>query len=162
MNINRFGSQEVEIAAVRLLNLQGGAASSIVSGAGLVIELDYKTKRAIEYPKASVGINLSDGTVCFDTSTDVGGLEIPTLQGVGTIRLRIDRLDLAGGEYFVSVGLYERDWEYTYDAHTQAYRLSVVGIGSGKGMLNPPVKWDIRSATRHSSGDGSPDISRFA
>jgi lipopolysaccharide transport system ATP-binding protein len=76
-------------------------------------------------------------------NTALADLEVPTASGRGTIRLMVERLDLAGGEYFVNVGLYQQDWEYSYDTHEGAYPLRVVGIGTGKGILSPPLRWSV-------------------
>lgn len=151
INVNRFGSQELQIRAVRLLNLQGDPVESIRSGGGLIVEFDFTTNKTIAAPKASVGIHLPDGRACYDTNTAVANLELPNLEGEGMLRLSIDRLDLAGGIYFVNVGLYEQDWAYTYDAHWLVYPLRVIGPNSGKGFLNPPALWDISMGS--SGGD---------
>ena len=156
INVNRFGSQELQISAVRLLSLDGEPVESIHSGAGLLVEFDFKAKTAIPAPKASVGIHLPDGSACLDINTAVAGLELPTLEGTGTLRLKINRLDLAGGSYFVNVGLYERDWAYAYDFHHLAYPLQVIGVTSGKGILNPPSRWDISMAPSRSALESTP------
>ncbi len=55
--------------------------------------------------------------------------------------LDIERLDLRGGEYFVDVGIYEKNWEYAYDYHWHVYPLKVQSDYSFKGMLAPPHAW---------------------
>jgi lipopolysaccharide transport system ATP-binding protein len=145
-NVNRFGSQELQITAVRLLGPEGDPVCVIPSGSGLVIEFDFATKQRIPSPIASVGIHLPSGDACYDTNTAVAKQELPDLDGEGTLRLRIDRLDLAGAQYFVTIGLYERDWAYSYDYHWLVYPLWIMGPNSGKGFLNPPALWDISVA----------------
>ena len=142
MGVNRFGSQEVQVEDVRVLNQKGNPVGCIVSGDGITVELDYHAKQAVPLPKASVSVQLPSGADCFDTNTAIGGLELPRLVGRGTLRLRIDRLDLCGGHYLVSAGLYAKDWDHCYDSHKLAYPLEVIGANSGKGMLNPPHRWE--------------------
>jgi lipopolysaccharide transport system ATP-binding protein len=143
LNVNRFGSQEVEITDVRLLNMQGAEICRMLSGASLTIEIAYEARALVRDPKASVEIHGGDGTVCFDTNTEVGGLVLETVEGKGILRLRIDRLDLADGDYSMSVGLYAHDWKFIYDYHAQAYSLGVIGVRTGKGFLYPPLKWEV-------------------
>jgi len=69
-------------------------------------------------------------------------LELPKA-GIRTLRLTIERLDLAMGDYFVNVGLYQQNWEFCYDRHNQVYPLAVVGVSGGKGILNPPLRWKV-------------------
>lgn len=97
----------------------------------------------------SVSIVRSTGETCFDTNTSlaehpdlVGGLG-----GPATLRLRLERLDLAEGDYFVDVGLHHRAWIQTYDSHVRAYPLRILAVGpaSGKGVLNPPLRWEVEA-----------------
>lgn len=147
LDVNRFGSQELQITAVRLLSEAGEPVTSLPNGAGLQVELVYNAPKPIEAPQASVSINQQDGTTCLDISTDADGFCLPTLEGSGIIRLKIDRLDLAGGDYFVNVGLYEQHWDYTYDYHWEAYPLRIVDAKNGKGLLQPPTSWQISAKT---------------
>ena len=78
--------------------------------------------------------------ICLDTST-----LLTTRPGnePQTVRLNIDRLDLAAGSYTFDVGLYSEDWASTYDYHWRAYSLRVDGPPPGPSLplLAPPVRW---------------------
>ncbi len=71
------------------------------------------------------------------------GLTLPTLQGGGQIVLHLERLDLNGGQYYVDVGVYEREWAYAYDYHWHVYPLLVRPTGGEKSILCPPHRWEI-------------------
>jgi lipopolysaccharide transport system ATP-binding protein len=144
--VNRFGTQEAEIEAIRVLNTRGGLTRTIMSGDGITIELDYHAKRSISSPRISLTVELTDGTACFDTNTEVAGCDIRLLAGRGTLRLEVDRLDLGGGRYALSAGIYAATWDRCYDFHRQIYPFEVIGITSGKGVLNPPHRWKLLSA----------------
>ncbi len=147
---NRFGTLEAELAEVRLLGSEGQPVSHVLPGAPLVVEMQVRgvgesTRGAI----ASVSMARSTGETCFDTNTSlaehpdlVGGLD-----GSATLRLRLDRLDLAEGDYFVDVGLHHRAWDQTYDSHVRAYPLRILAVGpaSGHGVLNPPLHWEVEA-----------------
>jgi lipopolysaccharide transport system ATP-binding protein len=66
---------------------------------------------------------------------------MPTLQGQGLISLRLDRLDLVGGRYFLDVGVYEQNWEYAYDYHWHVYAFTVDSPPGQKGIITPPHSW---------------------
>ena len=74
-------------------------------------------------------------------STAEAGLALPTVHGSGQIGLDLDRLDLVGGQYYVYVGAYEREWAYDY--HWHVYPLAVRATGGGKGILRSPHRWEI-------------------
>ncbi|MET4045467.1 lipopolysaccharide transport system ATP-binding protein [Bradyrhizobium sp. RT6a] len=139
--VNRSGSQEVQIRAVRLLHPNGAFARSIVSGAGLAVEFDLLAHNPVQAALASVTIHTDDESPCLDTNTEVGGVDLSVLTGLTTLRLAFDRLDLAGGNYSISVGVYQQGWQGIYDHHYHCYDFSVVGPHSGKGFMNPPSAW---------------------
>ena len=146
LGVNRSGNQQVQIKAVRLLNRGGVSTNCILSGDGLTVELTYVAKQPAISPLASVTVHLPDGMAVYDTNTSVAGLELNTLSGEGVIRLHVERLDLAGGDYFVNVGLYGQDWDFTYDHHAQAYPLEVLGPRTAKGVMAPPCRWEATTA----------------
>jgi lipopolysaccharide transport system ATP-binding protein len=139
--VNRSGSQKVQINAVRLLHPNGAPARSIVSGAGLVVELDLVANDPVKGAIATVVIQAHGDLMCLDTNTEVGGLYLDSLVGTACLQLAFERLDLAGGNYSISVGVYMQNWRGLYDYHEKCYDFSVVGPPSGQGFMNPPLTW---------------------
>ena len=142
-NENRFGSRELEILGVRLLDARGKAVESLRAGQPLRVEVAYDAPTPIASPIFGVSISRADGLVCYDTSTAVVGVAVPTVRGRGTVTLDLERVDLVGGEYFVDVGAYERSWAYAYDYHWHAYPLAVHAADGDKGILRPPARWSL-------------------
>ncbi|MEM7028479.1 MAG: ABC transporter ATP-binding protein [Chloroflexota bacterium] len=140
---NRFGSLEMEITAVRLLNAAGECVESLQSGQPLSVEIAYQAPTAIQSPIFGLTITLEDGFICYDTTTELAGLSVPTVNGSGKIRLEIDRLDLNGGKFFVNVGVYEQAWRYTYDYHWQVYPFYIQPSHHSQGILQPPTRWIV-------------------
>lgn len=135
---NRFGSLEMEITDVRLL-----PSSEIKSGDSLSIEIDYLSDQPIDAPIFNVSISNEDGQICLDKNTAAIERSIPLIRGKGQIKLYLDRLDLVGGKYFVNVGVYEHSWAYAYDYHWQVYPLLIRLTESEKGIVSPPLRWEI-------------------
>jgi len=147
INENRFGSLEMEIIAVRLLNPAGLPVTELNSGDPLQVEIEYTASNSIPEPIFGVTISQEDGQICYDTSTDLDGHRLPTVHGPGQITFHIERLDLIGGQYYVDVGVYEREWAYAYDYHWHVYPLIVRSTGGKKGILRPPHRWEMDGAT---------------
>jgi lipopolysaccharide transport system ATP-binding protein len=145
MGENRFGSQDMQIVGVRLLNTRGAATHTIGGGEALTVAIDYRASHPIERPICGVSISRNDGTICFDTSTDGVDLPLMSTQRAGTIQLHIERLDLVGGTYFVNVGLYEHSWAYAYDYHWHGYPLEVQAPRVEKALLYPPHRWNLQA-----------------
>jgi lipopolysaccharide transport system ATP-binding protein len=142
INENRFGSFELEITGVRLLDVEGIPTGELEGGGCLRIEIDYIAHQPIIAPIFQVQILRADRLVCFDFNTEATELKLSTLQGSGRIALDLERLDLNSGTYFVDVGAYAQDWTYAYDYHSNVYPLVIPGDGS-KAVMSSPHRWDL-------------------
>jgi lipopolysaccharide transport system ATP-binding protein len=143
INENRFGSLEMEITAVRLLDAVGRPVTKQDSGRSLCVQIDFRAPDPIPSPIFGVSISREDGLVCYETSTDQSNqFAVPTLQGEGQIRLCLDRLNLIGGTYYVDVGIYEENWAYAYDYHWHVYPLHIAATKSQKGVLHSAHRWE--------------------
>lgn len=137
-NENRFGSQDVEIVDVRLQ-----PKPIIESGNSLCIEVDYQTHQPLDSAIFSITVSQANGVPCLDVNTLDMGTPSVRLQEQGTIKLTLDRLDLVGGNYFINVGIYKQDWSYAYDFHWHVYPLTVNATLPSKGILCPPMHWEV-------------------
>jgi lipopolysaccharide transport system ATP-binding protein len=143
INENRFGSLEMEITGVRLLDAAGLETTTISSGEELAVQIDYQAPHSVATPIFTVTISREDGFICYDTNTASFGLSTGNIHGQGHIRLRLARLDLMGGEYYMDVGVFTPDWSYAYDYHWHVYPLIVASEGNEKGIIRPPHQWEI-------------------
>jgi lipopolysaccharide transport system ATP-binding protein len=141
---NRFGSFELEILDVHLIDEQGFSIAELKGGQPLRIEMALKANSLIENPIFTVSITRQDGTVCLDTNTEITEIAIPRLKGEAKVRLTLARLDLSHGLYYVDVGAFQKEWAYPYDYHWQLHPLTVMASAGGKGLLSPPQHWEIQ------------------
>jgi lipopolysaccharide transport system ATP-binding protein len=142
---NRFGSLELEIVGVRLLDDDDVPITDLASGDALKIEIDYDAHGPVVAPVFGITVTDADQRTCCDLYTSDADLSVPTVHGRGTITLDIERLDLAGGQYMLDVAAYERDWAYAYDHHWKAYALTIRPRDSGGGLIRPPHRWRMAS-----------------
>jgi lipopolysaccharide transport system ATP-binding protein len=155
---NRFGSQEVQITSVQILDPHGQPTTRVNTGEGLALEVRYTAGVASASLIFAVSISREDGLVLVDTSTMGDGVVLPpSAEGPGQVTLYVDRLDLVGGSYFVDVGVYTHDWAYAYDFHWHVYPLVVEegGRTGQKGILQAPHRWEVDPrplATQSSDG----------
>jgi lipopolysaccharide transport system ATP-binding protein len=152
VNENRFGSMEMEIVAVRLLDPAGLPVTELDSGDPLRVEIEYLAPDPISAPIFCVTISREDGLVCYETSTEGSGTHLPTVHGPGQIFFQIERLDLIGEQYYVDIGVYEREWAYAYDYHWHVYPLIIRLTRGEKGIVRPPHRWEVGDVSvRHAS-----------
>ncbi|MGH8984323.1 MAG: Wzt carbohydrate-binding domain-containing protein [Acidimicrobiia bacterium] len=140
----RFGSREVEIVAVRVLDHRGRQTDRIIPGSSFTVEIDFDPHEGV--PDAIFGVSVhadGDSTRCFDVSTLADGHWIGRLREPGTVGLHIDRLDLSAGLYHLDVGIHESNWSYPYDYMWEAASLTFSGRNV-PAVLVPPHKWTMR------------------
>jgi lipopolysaccharide transport system ATP-binding protein len=140
---NRFGSMELEISSVQLLDCHGMVVTELDSGRPLCVEIDYHAPQPICAPIFGVTVTREDNLVCYDTTTESARLTLPTVHGQGRLTLFLERLDLIGGLYYFDVGAYEPNWSYAYDYHWHVYPLIICSAGREKGVLRPPHRWEF-------------------
>lgn len=138
---NRFGSLEMEILDVNVTTLQGIPVSSIESGDSLCIEILYSAPEPVTSPIFGVTISNDERNDFLDLNTEASGLKLPQLEGKGSIRLQLDRLDLKSGKYYINPGVYQQNWEYVYDYHWHVYPITVESKVYSRGILAPPHRW---------------------
>jgi lipopolysaccharide transport system ATP-binding protein len=143
LNENRFGSMEVEISAVRIMDNFENQIKEINSGEPLRIEIDYMSNISAEAPVFGVKISKKDGQMIGEMMLDKHRFNLEDSRRQGTMILDIDRLDLTNGEYFLDVGIYEKNWEYAYDYHWHVYPLQVRSDNYVNGILAPPHAWSF-------------------
>ncbi|MEM9400518.1 MAG: ABC transporter ATP-binding protein [Verrucomicrobiota bacterium] len=131
-----FQSKDIVIESIRLI-----PGFEIESGQSMTLEIGYLPLKPIHNAHFGISISQSNGNICFDTHTAQANFKTGTLQEPGTIRLVIERLDLAGGQYFIDVGIYEATWSFMYDYYWHMHELIINSSASKKGILNPPLVW---------------------
>jgi len=110
------------------------------------LKIDYMCHQPIDAPVFGVAVEREDGVDCYESNSVADRLEPGQLSGRGRLALSIDRLDLNGGTFRVSVGAYQRDWAYAYDYHWRAYSFDVQPNPCEKGILRPPGRWEMSAS----------------
>ncbi len=141
MNENRFGTLEMEILDVRIANDRSESVEEIGPGETVSVEIEYSAPKPIPNPHFCVSISDENGSILFDATTERDGEFLDEANGRDRIGLRVERLDLSGGRYYVDVGVYERGWAYAYDRHWHVYPLRVRPSGTGRGILSVQHRW---------------------
>ncbi len=149
----RWGSREVEVTSVRLLNSAGQEHLLFHSEDAVEVEIRYTVndRSALQAPVDraqeedvvfGVAITRNDGVMVHGTNTDIEGVVLPSLQDSGTIRYRIERLGLLEGSYLIDVAVHRFDG-YPIDYHKGTLRFAVRSEGRQVGVLLPPRAWVV-------------------
>lgn len=138
-------SKEIEITRVRLLRPDGEPTVAVQPAAGCVVEVHFRSHRTVAQPIFLVSVTRADGEKCFQVHTDGAGVDTTRVPKAGTLRVAFDRLDLCEGDYFVDVGVFEREWKFAYDYAWHALALKTDSDSGSEGIYDPPARWEFRN-----------------
>jgi lipopolysaccharide transport system ATP-binding protein len=143
----REGTQEATVTAVRLLEAGGNGSHGITSGADLEVEIAYQLQRPIADMAVVMAIWQGDETKCVDTVVPSVMKQLGRMPADGILSCRVPELRLLPGTYFLTVGLYPPDFDFTYDYHWKMHPLVVVASGpvapNLSGVLAVTPAWSI-------------------
>lgn len=138
---NRWGSGEVEIYEVQLLDGDGEEKHVYRTGDTMTIRLYYEVKEPVADLTFGVGIHRDDGLHLHATNTLAEKVRYDAKVGEGVVALEYTELPLSTGTYSVSVGVWPGDkWQLPYDMHSRMYEFSVWGA-EDEGLIVLPHRW---------------------
>jgi ABC-type polysaccharide/polyol phosphate transport system ATPase subunit len=146
----RWGSREVEIVAVALLDSGGGETRVVGSGGALTIRMNVRAKAPVEDFVFGVGIFNADGVCVYGTNTAIDGLESQTLSNTASVDFQVPTLDLVEGTYKLDVAVHKRDG-VPYDYHRLLYSFRVASEVKDVGLYRPPHRWVFTGGARLSA-----------
>jgi ABC-type polysaccharide/polyol phosphate transport system ATPase subunit len=140
----RWGTREIEIYDVKMLDLDGKAKSVFYVGQRVQIQIFYRYLKPVENVVFGVGIFTQDGIQCFGTNTYIDKIKINLsdikLQGI--VKIDIDYLNLVEGTYWVDVAAHAEDG-YPYDYQKKRYIFSTVSDIKDVGICRLSHNWII-------------------
>lgn len=110
----RWGSKEIEIASIKLLDNSKKERFSYITGEKMTIEISYKVHKHVAEPVFGFGIYRPDGICCYGSNTDIGNIHINELKKDGVVSIDISHLDLIEGLYHLDIAVHDRN-DHAYD-----------------------------------------------
>jgi ABC-type polysaccharide/polyol phosphate transport system ATPase subunit len=147
----RWGSREVEITEVLLLDREGQPAFIFHSGDPMAIRMRVRAHRPTSDFVFGVSLFNADGVCCYGTNTFLEEMEPDELAGDSEATLRFDRLDLVEGTYKLDVAVHKRDG-YPYDYHRLLYTFRTKSRARDVGIYRPQHQWAFSPGVRFKSG----------
>lgn len=138
----RWGSREVEITRVRLIDRTGAERYLYDAGEPCTMRLAYRAARPVEDCVFGIGIFRKDGICCYGTNTAIDGLHLGKLEGEGEVMVEVGRLDLVEGEYLLDVAVHARDG-HPYDYHSRLYAFAVRSRVKDTGVARLGHRWRL-------------------
>lgn len=141
----RWGSREIEITQVELLDAAGQPCSVFQTNRPFTIRLHYYARQPIRNPAFGIGLYHQNGLNIIGPNTKHSRFETGTVQGRGALDFRIDALPLLKGRYELSVAVYDDSLTHAYDHHERMYSFAVEpgNLDELFGNFYIPCKWQF-------------------
>jgi ABC-type polysaccharide/polyol phosphate transport system ATPase subunit len=146
----RWGSREIEIVDVAMLDTHGEASHVFHSGEPMNVRVSVVAHEPIVDFVFGIGLFNADGVCCYGTNTYLEEMTPVSIDGAVQATFAVDRLDLVEGTYKLDVAVHKRDG-YPYDYHRLLYTFRVKSRTHDAGIYRPPHHWTFTGAVSFTS-----------
>jgi hypothetical protein len=138
----RWGSREVEIVHVDLLDHDGRPSFVYPSGDALTVRMKVRAQAPVDDFVFGISLFNADGVCCYGTNTFIEEMTPQRLAGDAEISFDMATLDLVEGTYKLDVAVHKRDG-YPYDYHRLLYTFRVKSRVHDVGIYRPAHRWSF-------------------
>jgi hypothetical protein len=138
----RWGSREVEIRSVRLLDAREHERHVFVPGETLTLALSVWAAAPVSDFVFGIGLFAADGTSVYGTNTDIEAFAPRRLEGEAEVRLTLAGLRLVEGTYLLDLAAHKRDgtpYDYLRGLHSFRIKSRVKDVG----IYRPQHRWSF-------------------
>lgn len=142
----RWGTGEISISQIQLLNNLGTPQRIFHTGNQLSIIIDYDSQ--ITSPSVSFSLRITHlhGTDIWGTSTEKQSIDVPMSVGLGKIGLEIEKLPLLNGTYEISVVVADQSEVHEFDHWEKRIRFDVQqGDNYDTGLVDISSSWKTKA-----------------
>lgn len=136
----RWGSREIEIAEVRLLDASGKERHVFVPGERVVVSLRARSAASVADFVFGIGLFTTDGVSVYGTNTHIEGFVAERFEGEAEIAFEVDDLRLVEGTYTLDVAAHRKDGT-PYDYHRGLTSFRVKSHTKDVGVYRPAHRW---------------------
>lgn len=121
----RWGSGEVQLTDVAMLDGEGKPTTRVRTGDPLTIRLRFNARERIERPVFGLAIETTDGVWAWGHNTRDAEYVPEAIEGPGTLDYHIPALLLQQGTFDLHAGITDYSMAHTYDFLRACYRFDV-------------------------------------
>jgi len=147
----RWGTREVEIADVALIDGRGEPSFTFRSGEPMSIRLKVRASAPTDDFVFGIGLFNTGGVCCYGTNTEVEEMNPAQLSGESEVTFAVEALDLVEGTYKLDVAVHKRDGA-PYDYHRLLYTFRVNSRLHDIGIYRPRHRWMFSPNVRFKNG----------
>jgi ABC-type polysaccharide/polyol phosphate transport system ATPase subunit len=138
----RWGSRDVEITRVRILDHRGRERRVFVPGETVTVVLSVKAAEPVKDFEFGLGLFSAEGVHVYGTNTAIESFAPRRIEGEGEVRLALEDLRLVEGSYLVDVAAHRRDGT-PHDYHRGLYSIQIKSVVKDVGLYRPAHRWSF-------------------
>jgi ABC-type polysaccharide/polyol phosphate transport system ATPase subunit len=143
----RWGSRQVEILDVALLDRAGQPAHIFQSGDPMMVRLSVRAEQPVDDCVFGVALFNAEGTCVYGTNTEIDSIETQSLTGDAQITVSFQALELVEGTYKIDVAAHKRDG-VPYDYHRLLHTFRIKSRTQDVGIYRPRHEWTFDGGVR--------------
>ena len=134
---------DLQITAVRFLNELGEEQPTFQTGDAMTIEMEYFASKPVQNPEFGLAIHRQDGVHVNGPNTNLAGVDLGVIEGMGVVRYQIEHLPLLPARYQVSTAVHDSQTHYCYDYHKDTYAFRIIAGGTTEldGLIAMQAVW---------------------
>lgn len=142
----RWGTKDVEITAVTLLDAAGRPCDVVATGDPLHLRIDFVAHTPVEHPVFGLAIYRNDGIHVNGPNTRMAGIDVARIEGAGFVEYQVDTVPLLPGDYSVSVSAHDWDNMRSFDNWHLGSHFKVEAGKTNElyGLIWMPARWRLR------------------
>lgn len=148
----RWGTREIEITDVALLDAQGRPCYVFHTGDAVTVRIRIHPRQPADDFVFGVGLFNAEGVCCYGTNTSFEELIPDRIAGDAEVTFAIEALDLVEGTYKLDVAVHKRDGA-PYDYHRLLYTFRVKSRTHDVGIYRPRHRWIFSPNVRFKAPD---------
>lgn len=133
----------VSISDVAIKNELGQTKDDFFAGESINLYVNYRSCEKIKNPTFFIEIVRSDGVSCCASSNRDGGNIIDSIEGSGSIKIDLGRINLASGIYMAKISIWDEDMVHPYVMRDEeVIRIVESGVvRHAESVFLPEIKW---------------------
>ena len=139
-NKKRWGSKEVIMESVRVVDVDGKEQNEFYNTQPFSILIEYKANKIVDDAVIGVAIYRDDQTYIYGSNTLIDYSEPTKLNTRGKIRLNIERLPVIAGNYTMDLAFHKPDG-FNYDFWREVCLITIKNHVSEVGIVSVPHNW---------------------
>ena len=140
-NFRRWGSKEIEIEEVKLLDVDGNETDTFFNTDPIKVHIRYSNKTLIESSVVGFAIHSEEKVAMYGSNTLIDMAKTIPLKESGEIVLNIDRIPLNAGKYMFDFS-FQRPDGFDYDFWRDAVRFKLKNAKSDVGIISLAHSWE--------------------